>query len=109
MVGLLVIPVLPASLGLGVELTFPLPPVLINGSMLMLAQIQATLQCLTYSTVMDVDLTDYSTEVEENNARKLRAMICLGIYLFVILVSFTCFAFVEEDLKRLRYITAPQA
>ena len=109
MVGLLVIPVLPASLGLGVELTFPLPPVLINGSMLMLAQIQATLQCLTYSTVMDVDPTDYSTEVEENNARKLRAMICLGIYLFVILVSFTCFAFVEEDLKRLRYTTAPQA
>ena len=109
--GLVLIPVIPASLGLGIELTFPLQPSLVNGSMYMFAQIQTTLQGLTYSSVMDVDPTDYATATEVNDVRKFRAMLCCGLYLFVILISFGCFVFVKEDLKRLHFknTTKPEA
>ncbi len=68
-IGFCVIPVLPASLGLAIELTFPLSPVLINGTMMMLAQIQAALQSITYSTVMDIDPADFDNQEEEIEMR----------------------------------------
>ena len=68
-IGFFVIPVLPASLGLAIELTFPLSPVLINGTMMMLAQITAALQSITYSTVMDIDHADFASQEEETEMR----------------------------------------
>lgn len=59
--GMAMISVLPTSLGLGIELTFPLQPALVNGVMLMFAQIMGFVQSIVYSVMMDVDPTDYST------------------------------------------------
>ena len=57
--GLSAVAILPASLGLSIELTFPLPPPLVNGVLMMLANISAVLQSLTYSKMMDVDPSEF--------------------------------------------------
>ena len=57
--GMAMISVLPASIGLGVEITFPMQPALVSGVMMMFAQISGCLQSVVYSAIMDVDANDY--------------------------------------------------
>ena len=59
--GISMVSVLPVALGLGIELTFPLAPPLVNGMMMMFAQINGFIQSFTYSAIMDIDPANYDT------------------------------------------------
>ena len=101
--GISMVSVLPAALGLGIELTFPLAPPLVNGMMMMFAQINSFVQSFTYSAIMDIDPADFDSAEELLAERQIRSKYCLIPILFVLLVAFVCFIFVQEDLKRTRY------
>ena len=95
--------VMPASLGLSIELTFPMQPALVNGVMQMFFQIQACIQAISYSAIVDVDPNDYETEALLTEARRYRIGYVLIPIFLVLVVSFVCMLFVKEDLKRLQY------
>ena len=79
--------VLPSSLGLGVELTFPMQPALVNGTMMICAQISACLQSLTFSAVLDVDPAHFDTTEELNEKRIGRVKMCMGPWFFLFAVA----------------------
>lgn len=101
--GMAMISVLPTSLGLGVELSFPLQPALVNGVMYMFAQALGCAQSLAYSFTMEVDINDYATAEEVTEARQHRIFYLAIVFVVVILFSLVCLIFVKEDLKRLRF------
>ena len=101
--GATMVSVLPAGLGLSIELTFPLQPALVNGVMQMLFQVQACIQSVSYSAIVDVDPFNYSSEEELTEARRYRIAYVMIPIFSVFLVSFICMAFVKEDLKRVKY------
>ena len=101
--GVSMISVVPTSLDLGVELTFPLQPALVNGTMFMIAQGQGFIQSIIYSAMLEINRDDYATaeefyEAQEHNIVKL--MIVMAIF---IIIPIVCVVFVREDLKRLRF------
>ena len=101
--GISMISVMPAALGLGVEITFPLAPPLVNGMMLFFAQINGFLQSLAYSAIMDIDPANFATADELLAERQIRSKYCLIPYFCVLVLALFCFMFVKEDLKRTRY------
>jgi len=103
MLGSSMISVLPTSLGLGVELTFPMQPALVNGGMLVFVQLSGCLQSVFYSTLMDTDPSYYDSEEALNAARTRKLKSIMIIFGFISLLSFTLVCFVKEDLKRLRF------
>lgn len=101
--GMAMISVLPASIGLGVEITFPMQPALVSGVMMMFAQISGCLQSVVYSAIMDVDANDYPTEQELNDVRHRRIIDTVLISFLFLLITLLGVFCVKEDLKRLRY------
>ena len=101
--GISMVSVLPAGLGLGIELTFPLAPPLVNGMMMMFAQINGFVQSFTYSAIMDIDPANYDTAEDLLAERQIRSKYCLIPILCVLVIAWICFMFVTEDLKRTRY------
>ena len=101
--GISMVSVLPVALGLGIELTFPLAPPLVNGMMMMFAQINGFIQSFTYSAIMDIDPANYDTAEAVLAERQIRSKYCLIPILIVLFIALICFLFVKEDLKRTRY------
>ena len=58
---------------------------------------------MSYSAIVDVDHENYETEALVTAARRQRIGFVIIPIFFVLIVSFICMCFVEEDLKRLRY------
>ena len=101
--GISMVSVLPVALGLGIELTFPLAPPLVNGMMMMFAQINGFIQSFTYSAIMDIDPANYDTAEAVLAERQIRSKYCLIPILIVLFIALICFLCVKEDLKRTRY------
>ena len=80
-------PILPTSLGLGVELTFPMEPALVTGAMRVCARISAVVQVLIYSAALDVDPAQFNTAEELNETRIWRVKMCLGPWFFTFAVA----------------------
>ena len=96
--------VLPAALGLGVELTFPLQPVLVNGVMFLFIEIANCIVSFLCTAILNVDLADYQESSEALiEGRKKRGETCFILICVLVTISFSCVYFVKEDLKRLNY------
>ena len=63
--GISIVSVLPTGLSLGVEITFPLQPAVVNNMMNLAAYISGALQSIIYSTIVDVDPADFAKEEDE--------------------------------------------
>ena len=62
--GFSMVAVIPSGLGLGIELTFPMQPALVNGMMFLTAHINGAIQSLIYSAIMDIDPLNYDSSEE---------------------------------------------
>jgi len=84
--GLFMIPILPTSYALAIEVTHPLPPPLVNGMMTSIAYILALILTQTGSIL---------GSIFTNTAYPI-----LFTYVFLGSVSVICSLFVQEDLRR---------
>lgn len=57
LMGFCAVSYIPISLGLASELTFPLQPALVNGTMILLGQASAFIQSIVFALTLDVSLT----------------------------------------------------
>ena len=102
--GLFGFAVMPAALGLGIELTFPLQPVFVNGVMFLFIEIGNCIVSFLFTAILDVDLADYQESSEAlTQGLKKRVKICFIMIYVLVIISFSCVYFVKEDLKRLNY------
>jgi len=61
------------------------------------------MQSLTYSAILDVDISNFDTEEQVTEQRLTRALYVLTFYFMIPLISLISISLVKEDLKRLRY------
>ena len=101
--GFSMVAVIPSGLGLGVELTFPMQPALVNGIMLIITNINGTIQGLIYSGIMDFNPLNYDTSEEVLAERQRRAKMSVYPMMFFMISSIILMFFVKEDLKRVHY------
>mmetsp|Transcript_4223 Transcript_4223/g.5255 ORF Transcript_4223/g.5255 Transcript_4223/m.5255 type:complete len:130 (+) Transcript_4223:1287-1676(+) len=98
---------IPLSLGFSAELTFPLQPALVNGSMILAGQASAAVQSILFAFVLDVNAYDSEgvpvPEDQLNHMKQDRAWWTIFCFMIIIGMSFLISLFIKEDLKRLRF------
>ena len=101
--------VIPSGLGLGIELTFPMQPALVNGMMFLITNINGAIQGFIYSGIMDFNPLNYDTSEEVLAERQRRAKMSVYPKMFFLISSIILMFFVKEDLKRVRYAQSQQS
>ena len=110
MMGFSAVSFIPVTLGFGAELTFPLQPALVNGSLMLAGQLLAFFQCLFFAFLMDVN--PIGPDGEEIPADEHLLMVqdkvwwTVAAMCMVTSVAFFFAMFIKEDLKRLNYSIA---
>ena len=95
----------PISLALGVEMTFPLQPVTVNGSMLMLAQGSGFALSLMITFITDeYDLEPGQTPEEHLADRQFNSVMSMLIAAFCIFIALVMTCCITEDLRRLKFM-----
>ena len=95
----------PISLAFGVEMTFPLQPVTVNGSMLMLAQGSGFALSLIITFITDeYDLEPGQTLEEHLADRQLNSVMSMLTAAFCIFIALVITCFIKEDLRRLKFM-----
>ena len=95
---------IPLSLSFGAELTFPLQPALVNGTLTLLGSAAAFLLTLVGSFLNHEGNNDHLLAPEElEEAKKQRSLMVLSMLAIGSGTAFILSLFIKEDLKRLRY------
>ena len=98
---------IPLSIGFAAELTFPTQPALVNGGMMLTAQLSAFIQSIIFAFVIDVPVTT-SDGVEipyDDWLRKTQDHCWWSFfgYGFISTICLVIVLFIKEDLRRLNF------
>ena len=98
---------IPLSVGFAAELTFPMQPALVNGGMMLAAQLSAFCQSIMFALIIDVPLTT-SDGVEipyDEHLRMEQDHVWWSIfgYIGITTICLILVFFVNEDLRRLTF------
>ena len=100
---------IPVALGFAAELTFPLQPALVNGSLMLAGQFSAFIQSLMYAYMLNIPETyKDGTEIPKDlylEMQKDAVWWAFSIMVLITIIAFIMAMFVKEDLRRLRYST----
>ena len=94
----------PLSLAYGAELTFPLQPALVNGTLTLLGSASAFAHSMFGAYMNTVGKDDHLLSREELlYVRRLRSKIVISVLAVSSFIAFMLSFIIKEDLKRLRY------
>ena len=94
----------PLSLAYGAELTFPLQPALVNGTLTLLGSVSAFVHSMFGAYMNTVGKHDHLLSPDELiYVRQLRSKTVISVLAITSFIAFLLSFIIKEDLKRLRY------